>query len=133
MKITPRELARVLYLAAKDLSKPAAEAVVKRFVNMARTRGWAPLLNEALIQLPAVADRVDGIEGVTVETARPQDGKIIGALLRAVGLEPERAVVTVKVVPELVSGARVRRTDLVLDLSGRRQLERLRRPSKDGA
>lgn len=123
-KPSPRDLARLFYLAAKGKDEKEAAQVARRFRQSLERRGLASLLPEVLDELPKAADEAEGREEVVVESARPLSDSAVAELLAAVGADPAKCVVASRIVPELIGGARVRRKDVVLDASVRKRLER---------
>jgi len=126
MRLTPKELARALYAATKDASDKEAVARVARFAATLAAQGLGSLLPAVIEALPAAANAADGIEEVTVESAHDMSERAAEELLRLAGIDPRKAAVNRRTVPDLVAGARIRRKDTIIDTSARRLLVRIR-------
>ncbi len=130
MKYSSNDLARALYLAARDHGDREARGIVRSFAERTRLRLGAKQLAKVMAALPAVAKRIDGIEDVTVETARELPDRSVREILAALGIDPARSEVSTRIDPSLIGGVRVRRKDRTLDATVKSKLARLRAAAK---
>ncbi|HTM68206.1 MAG TPA: F0F1 ATP synthase subunit delta [Candidatus Binatia bacterium] len=133
MRLTPKDLARAYYLAARQEPEKRAAALAKNLMEAARRRGIEGTLGEVLKALPAAMEEVDAESRITVESAHPMDEAAALAAVAAAGLSTENAEVVRMTLPELVSGVRVRTRDGVLDATGRRTLDELMKAMRKAA
>lgn len=128
-KLTPYEVARAFYLAAKPGGDREAKSAAKRLAALLKERGDTLLLARVLEELPAAMRDVDAEERVTVESARELDAATVREVLEAAGIGPDREVAT-RVMPELLGGFRVRTKDGIIDASVRRKVDTIRRSAR---
>lgn len=115
MKLTPADLDKALYVAARAQTDKDATRTIKRFMEFLKRRRLLHLLPKVVRQLPAVAAGVDEEESLQVESARPLSEKELEAVVRGAGLDPKKVVATVRIVPELLGGVRLKRKGRVVD------------------
>jgi F0F1-type ATP synthase delta subunit len=118
-------LAQALYLTAKDKDREGVKDAVARFIESVARRFGSAELPRVLAAMPKAIRVVDEIEDISVETAHEMKREAVDGLVESLGIDRERADIKVKVVPELISGARVRRRGSVTDMSARGALDRL--------
>lgn len=122
MKLSPKELAKLLYLSAKDKSDKDAVAAVRAFVALAKKKGLAPLLPSVQSKLKAAADSIDKTEALTIESARELSAGEASEICRALGVGAG-ADVLLCVKPSLIAGVRITKGDTVIDATVRARLE----------
>ena len=127
MKLTPKDMARALYQAARQASKKDAASFAANLVEAARARGVERSLPDVLASLPAVMEEVDAEFRVTVESAHEIDDATAHAALAAAGISAENVDVVRRVDPELIGGIRIRTRDGVIDATARRAVDDLAR------
>lgn len=127
MKLTPKDMARALYLAARQAPQEDAASFAANLVDAAKARGLERSLPDALAALPAAMEEVDAENRVTIESARPIDDDTANAALKAAGIATENLDVVRRVVPELIGGIRIRTKDGVVDATVRRNIDDLAR------
>jgi F0F1-type ATP synthase delta subunit len=125
MKRPYPELAKALYSLTKDQTEKVAAETVRSFALQVQKRFGRNALAQVLKQLPVQAKRIDGIEDVLVETARPLSSESVARALADVGIDAGKSEVRIEVKPELVGGIRIRRSDTLIDSTIRRKLDRL--------
>lgn len=127
MKLTPKDMARSLYQAARQASKNDAASFAANLIDAAKARGLERSLPDVLAALPAAMEEVDAENRVTIESAREIDGDTADAALKAAGIATENVDVVRRVVPELIGGIRIRTKDSVIDATVRRSIDDLAR------
>ena len=125
MQHSPRHYAHALYLLVRDGSERQTREAIKRFVANLHERRLDALLPGILRELPAAIREIEGIEQVTVESARDIDKELVGRILAELGIDPDRADVRTRIAPELIGGVRVVRQDRVFDGTVKAKLDRL--------
>ncbi len=130
MKYSSNDLAKALYLAARGRNDKDAGEMIRSFVERTHRRLGVRQLRKVLDALPGVAKRIDGIEDVTVETARKLPDRAVKEALSALGIDPDRSEVTTRIDPDLIGGVRIKRPDRVLDATVKSKLARLRAAAK---
>ncbi|HTK04618.1 MAG TPA: F0F1 ATP synthase subunit delta [Candidatus Eisenbacteria bacterium] len=127
MRLSPKDLARALYLATRQEPEKKAGGFVKNLTEVAKRRGLERSLPDILAALPAAMEEVDKESRVTIESATAISDATAEKMLAAAGIPTENVEVVRKVVPELVSGFRIRTRDGVIDATARRTLDDLAR------
>lgn len=132
MKITPAELAKVLYDATREAAPAEADRVVDLFVAKLTERGLAHLIPAIAEALPsAVSGHGRQKEDVMIEAAQALDDRTVQELVRAAGAEPSKCTITFRLNPAIQTGARVHRKDLLLDVTLKKAFARLQIMSKN--
>lgn len=126
MKHDPQHYAEALYLATRDKSDADTDMAMTRFIDLMTERGLTSLLPAVLDALPDVADRSEGIEKVSIQSARELPKKTIDDVLDALGIDPKASRIEREVRPELIGGIRIKRSDTVYDATLKRRLTRLK-------
>jgi F-type H+-transporting ATPase subunit delta len=123
-----RMLRAALEAAGAGSDDRGAEYAV-RFVALLVRRGWFGQLDEAVSAVEQRVDARNGVLAVDLESASPLDGdmqeQLAAALIRRYGAREIR--LTVRVVPELLGGYRLRCGSDLVDSSVRGQLQRMAR------
>lgn len=126
MKHDPQHYAEALYLATRDKSDADTKEAVARFMGLMEERGLTAILPAVLDALPAAADKSEGIEKISIQSARELPENIIGDALDALKIDPKAAHVEREVQPELLGGIRIRKADSVYDATIKKRLTRLK-------
>lgn len=126
MRLTPTILADVLYRTAHKKSKAQIISVVHQFVALLEKKGALMLLPKILEKIPAVSAEHEGVQLVSMESARQLSEKMQQTALHYVGLSPERAHITQIINPDLIAGVRIRTVEKLCDASLRGRLDTLR-------
>lgn len=127
MRLSPKDLARALYLATRQEPEKKAGGFVKNLMEVAKRRGLERSLPDILAALPAAMEEVDKESRVTIESATAISDATAEKMLAAAGIPTENVEVVRRVVPELVGGFRIRTRDGVIDATARRTLDDLGR------
>src|SRR5690606_18928510 len=117
MTLSPKNLARALYLAARDESDADARAALTNLMAAARRSGLVSALPAVLAVLPQVMEEVDALRRVTVESSVEIDQAVAVKAVAKAGIKADPADVVRAVVPELIGGFRIRTPDRTIDAS----------------
>lgn len=126
MKHDPQHYAEALYLAMRDKNDTDADMAMTRFMDLMAVRGLTSLLPAVLDALPDAADRNEGIEKVSIQSARELPKKTLDDVLSALDIDPSASRIETEVRPELIGGIRIKRADSVYDATLKRRLTRLK-------
>jgi len=125
MRLSPKDLARALYLATRQEPEKKAGDFVKNLTEVAKRRGLERSLPDVLAALPAAMEEIDRESRVTIESATALSDETAEKALAAAGISTENVDVVRRVSPELVAGIRIRTRDGVIDATARRTLDDL--------
>ena len=125
MRMSPKDLARALYLATRQEPEKKAAACAKNLIEVARRHGLERTLGNVLAALPSVMEEIDAEHRITIESAREIDDRTVAAALEAAGISTENAEVVRKVSPHLIGGIRIKTRDSVVDATVRRTMDEL--------
>ncbi len=125
MKASPRAIADAIYAVMKDVPAKELDERSAAIANWLKRRGLLPIASRAIAELADAERRDQGREQVNITSATKLDADLLAELVTAAGADPKKTEINHTIDANLVSGAIVKRSSSVLDLSLAGHLNRL--------
>lgn len=127
MKVTTKQLSWALYDAIKESPAAAHEQVIKNFVQLLGELHLMSRAEKIIADFAAYYNRAEGIETVSIETARPLSSTEATEVTQQLAKMLDKKIELVQQLePSIIGGWRLRYADTLIDGSLRARLQQLR-------
>lgn len=127
MKILTKKYAQVLYEITEEQSKESLHRMIAKFAAYIRKQNLVSKLPQIISDYKKYYQKMRGEQNVLLKTARPLSARNIEAIkLELEKLFRKQLIISNEIDPALCGGILVRGDDLLIDLSLKNQMVRLK-------